>query len=1756
MKKVKHRAVSFMAAAAMLFSCIPAFSYYELATDELNGLSSREVGMRVAEEGMVLLKNDNQALPLKKGDTVAVFGINQIDYIPGGGGSGDVKSEYYTNLIDGLEQNGSVTVYDGLRSIYQKEYDNYWSTDKRTYAYGSKQGAVIMYWGEKAITDKQVADARAAADTAIITIGRPAGEDKDRSNSKGDFLLSDKESSMITKVKNAGFKKIIVVLNVAGVTDTTWFDGIDAALVVYFPGMDGGRAMADVLCGDAYPSGKLVDTWAKKCDDYASSPYFGAKTYTKYEEDIFVGYRYFETVPGAYDKVNYEFGYGLSYTDFEVSDVSVTHDDKNITVSANVKNIGDTYKGKEVLQVYYGAPEVKLTQPKKELAAFAKTKELAPGEAQRLTVSFPITDMASYDDVGKTGHEAAYVLEAGDYNIYVGTSVRKCTLEGKYNVPETIVTEQLAHRLVPDTSLLKQRMKSDGTFETLTATTAAPRTPDKYEKLYTSNPTSDDKFITFNEVSRDHSLLPAFVNRLTDDEMVRLVGCVEEDKAHGHRTGVGDIPSLGVPLVGSTNGPAGLQYNVPDDDPDKKTDPDQTNPEKNATFFPCATMQASTWNTELIELLGKAIGLEGAHFGFDLLQAPGMNIHRHPRGGRNFEYFSEDPYITGKMGIALTNGLQSEYVGAQPKHFALNNQETDRWHNNSVCSERAIREIYLKGYEMVVKEAHPWSMMSAYDKINGTHSTENYELLTEILRNEWGFDGFVMTDFYAETTHTGEIAGSTDLRAPFSTVKPNELKSSLASGKLQRWELQRASENILRYVLRTKDGVALQTTPFNYQLDFGFTSRAALTDGSILLSESLSVTEFMQSIVDKYNQKYELLYKDADGKESTIASYNVNLDGKIECDKDTQVSAGMTLRVRSEDDSVDEKYPIAIGSLSLKRPVRASATEQGNPPENTVDSVLTTRWSAYINASKTSENFGNWIEVDLGDIYNLSSLSLFCYRNKECSFTYDVWAKASNEVWDDDVTKGKDFAKNGYEQILSAGKTVKGDKASVQKLSGQARYIVIKVNSSDNTKAKAPSIYELEVNGWKLTSEVYAIDHESKTITMPAYTTVAEAEKNLNLEGKASLDIDSRGPYVGDSIAIVDDLGEKAAVYSVNATAVGEAYGRLDFADGLKPEATSSAADHDSALAVDGDDETFWQAKNPGSGESLTVSLDDPCYVERVRVYMGDYAAPYSVYYGKGDEWVKAADCGGSEPETDLGGVSADKIKIEFTGVGSGDYARLYSLNVYGALFADYARESVYLTDMDEKSISVGWGVPTPDRTIDNNPITLGGRVYEKGLGLHADSEVVYELNENYYRFTAVIGKDDESAGNGDGGTFMVYGTGDDGKEKLLFEQNIPSSDKPGFVDIDIFGIKELRLVTNTGGNADGDHTDWASPLLWGVTRDISTGGDWLVEASTGVGKYVRIAHSNGDVVPESFYSTLTYLDSNGEAISAETEGFAATGSSTVQELNDCVPEGAAFTLLEVWTSAGELIGSGLINTGEAGSAKDDNFDYISDIPAESITQGWEGMTPGINASIAGGGRGIMVNGVAYKKGLGLHADSEAVYNLDGNYFRFTAVIGIDDEVNSENPDGSRDGATFRVYSTDSEGEDKLLYEKHIAAPGTAQTVDVNVSGVKLLRLETDMGANNTQDHTDWADAKLYFIPETPELFVTGNTVKVINAPEGSELIAAVYKKGMLVDVITTAADQIDEISVDGLTDKGDKVRAYLWNAKTMTPLTDALEIK
>ena len=442
---------SFKKYLALIMVLVFTLSVFPVASVMATPLEGNpELAREVSPEGMVLL--ENHALPLSRGQKVAIFGSGQIDYVKGGGGSGNVNAPYIVNILQGLknkENEGKIEIYKPLADAYE-EY----------FASGNS--------GQMPLTDELINGAADFCDTAIVVIHRYSTEGSDRSATKGDFYLSDVEVSMLDRVAEA-FDKVIVVLNIGAVIDTSWIDDYEdlTVLIAWQPGMEGGNAIADVLCGDAVPSGKLVDTFASSYDDYPSSTTFNeSNNYVNYEEDIFVGYRYFETFDPDYEKVNYEFGYGLSYTTFDITDVEVTSDEENIYVSAKVTNTGN-YPGKEVVQVYFSAPQGQLGKPGKELATFKKTKLLQPGESQVLEMSFPIGDMSSYDDTGKV-QKSAYVLEPGDYKIYVGNSIKDAGQRGvryTYKVDELVVVEQLTERLKPKN--LKKRLLADGTYEEL-----------------------------------------------------------------------------------------------------------------------------------------------------------------------------------------------------------------------------------------------------------------------------------------------------------------------------------------------------------------------------------------------------------------------------------------------------------------------------------------------------------------------------------------------------------------------------------------------------------------------------------------------------------------------------------------------------------------------------------------------------------------------------------------------------------------------------------------------------------------------------------------------------------------------------------------------------------------------------------------------------------------------------------------------------------------------------------------------------------------------------------------------------------------------------------------------------------------------------------------------------------------------------------------------------------------------------------------
>lgn len=701
-----------------------------------------QLSREAAREGSVLLKNNNKLLPLKKGTKVAIFGKAQIDYVKGGGGSGNVYCEYIRNIYEGLKLKKDIEVFDSL-SLFYKDYVI------AAYKNGEENGMLI----EAEIPEDLLMSARNFTDTAIITINRFSGEGWDRKGDGTDpyFELSIQEKNMVDTVCNS-FSKVIVLLNTGAMIDTAWFENnekIAAAIIIWQGGMEGGLATADILTGEVTPSGKLVDTCAKSLMDYPSSKDFHESAdYVKYTEDIFVGYRYFETIHGAKEKVVYPFGYGLSYTEFKIENITACVAGEKIIVSANVKNVGQ-YSGKEVVQVYYSAPEGKITKPSRELCAFAKTKLLSPGDNETLIMSFDVSAMASYDDMG-TIEKSAYVMEAGRYKIFVGNNVRDAKeIEFGYELLENKICEKLTEYCKP--TELGKRLLATGEYMVVPDEAYTPKT---FECTYSCDikiPSEIEDRKQLIDVAKGDISLDDFIAQLTDDEMLGLlVG--QKNTGVANTDGMGNLPEYGIPNPMTVDGPAGVRINP------------QTG--IRTTAFPIATMLACTWNLDILKRIGAAGALEAKENNLSIWLTPALNIHRSPLCGRNFEYYSEDPLIAGKMAAAMVKGIQSQKIVATPKHFACNNKETNRKESNSILSERALREIYLKGFEICVKESSPKLIMTAYNLVNDVRSSESAEMITGILRYEWGFDGLVITDWHNTAEKSAEVRAGNDIRMP------------------------------------------------------------------------------------------------------------------------------------------------------------------------------------------------------------------------------------------------------------------------------------------------------------------------------------------------------------------------------------------------------------------------------------------------------------------------------------------------------------------------------------------------------------------------------------------------------------------------------------------------------------------------------------------------------------------------------------------------------------------------------------------------------------------------------------------------------------------------------------------------------------------------------------------------------------------------------------------------------------------------------
>ena len=755
---------------------------------------------QLAADGIVLLKNNNNTLPIRGDDTVAVFGRCAIDYFTVGYGSGgDVIPPYQKNLMESLVERG-VRIDGQLASTYVTWRDLPGNAPRDDYFWGQWP----MSLPEMPLKDADAAAAAQRCCLALVVIGRAAGEARENILEKGSFYLTDRERQLLDTV-TAHFDRVAVIMDCGNIIDMGWTqdygDKIGAIVYAWQGGMESGRALTDVLTGEINPSGKLTDTIAKSYEDYPSSGNFGGERFNNYVEDIYVGYRYFETF--APEQVIFPFGFGLSYTAFSLSSQAEVGGD-GITVHTTVRNTGNL-PGREVVQVYVDLPCGKLGNPKRVLAGFRKTGLLAPGGEEEVVIRFNLKDVASFDDTGVSEYLHSFVLESGSYCIQAGTSIRDvapvvCIVKQNTEVVRTL---RESNAVREEDGFL--RMVNRGGQPVLEPVPTA--TKDLKEEILNNLPApmpESRESYTFGDILLGRCTPEEFVGQLTDEELDDIThgyGLMNDPSGPSGNAGsfggvTERLKSRGIPTVITTDGPSGIRVR------------------KICSLLPCGTALASTFDPEAVEELYADLGREMVIQGTDMLLGPGMNIHRDPLCGRNFEYYSEDPLLTGKIAAAMIRGIQSQGVSACPKHFACNNQELNRNECDSRVSQRAQREIYLKGFEIAVKESDPWCLMTSYNLVNGVWSHYHYELVTEILREEWGFDGVVITDWWMHEGACPEFPNIRDdayrIRAQVDVLMPGEIKHRTLVASLHdpegvtRAEAQRCALNVVKFILKLK----------------------------------------------------------------------------------------------------------------------------------------------------------------------------------------------------------------------------------------------------------------------------------------------------------------------------------------------------------------------------------------------------------------------------------------------------------------------------------------------------------------------------------------------------------------------------------------------------------------------------------------------------------------------------------------------------------------------------------------------------------------------------------------------------------------------------------------------------------------------------------------------------------------------------------------------------------------------------------------
>lgn len=753
----------------------------------------------MAADGIVLLKNEDKTLPITGQTRVAVFGRSAVNYFTVGYGSGgDVVSPYRRNLMEGLLEHG--VKVDG---ILASQYETWCSRPRNVPDEG--------YWAhwpmsnpEMPLKAEDVAAAALRCDMALVVIGRAAGESRENVLKPGSYYLTDREKAMLDVVATY-FHRICLVMDCGNVIDMSWVRDYEKKLtaIVYAwqGGMESGTALADVLTGAVNPSGKLTDTIAVKYEDYPSSQSFGAMAFNAYTEDIYVGYRYFETF--APDRVLYPFGFGLSYTRFRLSSQAAVSGNL-VTVNTTVENVGDE-AGREVVQVYVDLPCGALGNPKRVLAGFKKTGLLQPGQQQVVDISFDLASLASFDDTGCTGHKDAFVLEAGSYCVQAGSSIRDVKAVVCIVKQGLEVVRQLheCNAVRPEHGFCRMVNKGGALDMEMVPTANRNLKQDILAHLPQELIPGQTEF-TFEDVKAGRCTPEEFVAQLSDQELDDIThgfGLMNDPSGPAGNAGsLGGVTEAlkkrGIPTVITTDGPSGIRIR------------------RTCSLLPCGTCLASTFDPEGVEALYQLLGREMVLQGTQVLLGPGMNIHRNPLCGRNFEYYSEDPLLTGKIAAAMVRGIQSQGVSACPKHFACNNQETNRNKCDSRLSQRAQREIYLKGFEIAVKESDPWCLMTSYNLVNGVWSHYHYELVTDILHDEWGYQGLTITDWWMQPGAAPEFPAITNdacrIRAQVDVLMPGEIQertlvASLADPNgVTRAEAQRCAVNVIKFILKVK----------------------------------------------------------------------------------------------------------------------------------------------------------------------------------------------------------------------------------------------------------------------------------------------------------------------------------------------------------------------------------------------------------------------------------------------------------------------------------------------------------------------------------------------------------------------------------------------------------------------------------------------------------------------------------------------------------------------------------------------------------------------------------------------------------------------------------------------------------------------------------------------------------------------------------------------------------------------------------------